>query len=141
MRRKREFGAAAQSQSRDRHRDGLARGFELAQSLAQPEEMIERDAVAFGRGRRHDHIVGGLQLGQIGAGAERGSLAGADDNARHVALRQPVGKPAEFLDRRVREDVHRAAGHVEDQVKDPVRRPFGPKLLQLRRSRHRSLVA
>ena len=139
MRRKRKFRAASQSQSRDRHRDGLARGLELAQPLAQPKEMIERDAVAFGRWRRHDHVVRGFQFGQISAGAKCRGLAGADDDARHIALRQPIGKPAEFLDRCVREDVHRSAGHVEDQVQDAVWRPFDPKLLQLRRSRHRFL--
>src|ERR1700755_234989 len=58
-----------------------------------------------------------------------------------MALLEPVCEQANFVDRGVREHVHRAAGHVEDQVQDAVLRHLDPKLLQLRSDRHRSSFA
>src|SRR5205085_12349332 len=105
MRRKREFAATSQSQSGDRHRNGLAGRLELAQAMAQPKEMVERDTVAFGRWRSHDHVVRGFQFGQISAGAEGRWLSGPDDDACDIALLQPIRKPPELFDRRIRENV------------------------------------
>jgi hypothetical protein len=139
VRREREFAATSQSQSGNRHRYGLAGHFELAQAMAQTKEMIERDTIAFAGRRRHDHVIGRLQLGQISTRAEARRLAGTDDDARHIALLEPVRKQVELFDRCIREHVHRAARHVEDEVQDVIWRQFDAKLLQLRSERHRSL--
>jgi len=54
-------------------------------------------------------------------------------------VRQPIRKQAELFDRGIRENIHRAARHVKDQVQDPVFRQLDPELLQLRGDRHRFL--
>ena len=139
MRRQRKFSATSQGQSGNRHGDRLARCLQLAQPLAQPEEVIERDAIAFGRRGRHDHVIGGFKLRQIRASTKCRRLAGSDDDTCYAAFRQPIGKPAQFLDRRIREDVHRPARHVEDEVQDPISILLDSKLLQFRRFRHRTV--
>jgi len=97
MCRKRKFRAASQSQSAIATATGLPRSRACA-TPGQPEEMIERDAVAFGCRRRHDHVVRGFQLGQISAGAKCRGLAGADDDARDIALRsQSANRPSSSI--------------------------------------------
>ena len=85
------------------------------------------------RRRLHDHVVGDAEFGQIGAGAERRVLARADDDAADVALSEPSAEHAKFMNRGVREDVHRPARRIENQMDETVVLEFEAKLLELRR--------
>jgi hypothetical protein len=98
--------------------------------------MVERDALARPGGCRHYHVVGRFELGQISTGTEGRWLSRTDDDTLDVTVAEPTAKDGEFGDGGVGENIHRTAGHVENEMQDVVYAAFGPELLQLSQRVH-----
>jgi hypothetical protein len=112
------------------------RGDRLAGRLQRPErpaygrEMLDSQRMPPLAWRRHDHVVGIAELGEIGPGTEGGGLARPQHHAPDVAAAQPAGKGQDLVDGRIGEHVHRPARHVEHEMQDAVRRQLGTEFPQ-----------
>ncbi len=115
--------AAAAPAPRPPPQSRLAGGLEPAQACSAERNDRKADTVAFARRGGHDHVVGRLQLGQIGARAECRGLAGADDNTRATSLCvQPIGKQRRVPRSPRSKHVHRASGRCRTPDAAPLRR-------------------
>ena len=126
-----QFAAPAQSQAANRRGDRFAAGFYSPDGCAELKEMVEGFGETRRSGRGHDHVIGGAQLGQIGADAEGGVFARADDHAAHIRRRQPGGEQAQLDNRGVGKDVHRPAWRVKHQVDQAIGLGLNSKLGQV----------
>ena len=132
----RQFASTAQRNPGDCRSNRLARRLQFAHRMAEAKEMIEGEIEARALGSCHDHVIGKSELREIGAGTKAIGLAGPDQHALDVGLRQPGREGPEFLDRGIRENIHRPPGTIEDEMHQSIARKLEPELGQCRRSSH-----
>ncbi len=113
----RELQPAAERGSVHRGDDGFLAGFELAEGRMQGGHHLERGGCGIlpARAAIGEHLV------EIGAGAKAARLSAGDDEALDGGIRRHLVRDfGELGDRRHRQNVERAVGHVPDERDDTV---------------------
>jgi hypothetical protein len=125
----RQFTAAAQRQSLNGCRDGLARALQCANGKAQSEEVIKSEVEASRARSGDDHFISPAKLTQIRARAEGIALPRPYQQAGYICCLKPFGDAAQLFDGGLGEHIHCPSGTVEDEVSHAIVGYIQSKLL------------